>query len=577
MTILLINNKTICKSLNTFLQSLLKIQSKNRIISLTFTLPNYTSLEIAEAYIQNEGCIQYLDNDTMYNKDKRIMMAVFLKYPHRVKLKDDDLSDNQIIDMIYSQESYVPLLQKIKLCYNESNIKDYENDNIKYQAFNKHYKKYDVSLQKIIHIVFKRHSYKDILYSNNVINTSKNVISHLLKRQTSKYIKFMFDYENDNVIRLDHKYIYVNKNIIQYTRHPYNYTSNKTIITDRNSLFEELQHNMKNIYINGDVIVNKGDEIVNLLNRMNPKDFESWSLGPKCKKIVGLFQNYDITYFKNDRKYNYGSNITPHSLNLSEDINIEKYNSESYKSIKVKDISEQLIPNIKDNTKQSHLSTSTNKLYTSFINHLNVEHLENCDCLFAESNITDLSNMNFYSCKYANSMFDKCYSLTKAPLFYNLVECKWMFADTNITDIDKCIVNTENIEDLYGAFFNTKCKILLNNRLFNKLEYILFDSIVHGNYIRKIFNNCTFRNLKCIETEEHDEIISVRMMFNSCKFNCFDSVEIVNKNPNSKLKWLFNNCCNINGKECRYNDMFNLYLEYNVCMLNNTNVIKYCM
>lgn len=461
-------------------------------------LPNYSTKDVTDSYIHNLASISYSDDiDHINNDHQKIMMAIFLKYPDYVHLKDDDLSDDQIMQAIINEENQVPALKSLDVLYNINDYPDYKS----------HKENYEKSIKKIIDIVFRRYDYKCIVYHETHILSDKEIVQQLLKRNTIKHIKFMYDCKNKNIIKLDSNYIQYSLNTIKYTKHPYGYKDNMTTIDNMKSLIEELKHNTKNIYVNCDIIITKYKPSF-IIQKIPPQNFATWAIGPKCTKIQRLFDCYKIGH--------------PH------------------------------------------------------VNGWAIEHLISTVGLFTSSTVTDLSDMHFYSCKNAIEMMYNCKELTRAPKLYNIEYCDELLSHTKVTDIDECIVNTENIKSMRMAFCDITCDNVLNNRVFNNLTMVYLDELLCGMKSKRAFNNCTFTKLNDIRFSNDQYYVDVNYVFNDCIFRSPVSVELMDRGD-CKIKHLFNNCTyrkNDYGiKELYRKETFVLFIKSAESVLENVDVI----
>lgn len=477
MTSIYINNTQVPEIFNNEFKALLdnlNIEHKDKTISLTIELPNYSTEDVTQTYIHNFGTIPYMNSDKKISKSMQVMMAIFLKYPEYVHLKDNDLSDEQIITSFKSEQDVLSVLRP--LSSNTSSIDESDD------YYEMHKDSYDRSLKKIVDMLYTRYNHNDIIYhmTTGVIDVSIEIFMELTERGTAKYIKFMYDVENENYIKYDYRYVEYNSGILTYTKHPYGYREGMKIVTDKESLFNELEVNTKNIYINGDITIDGGCSEDNPVLEVDPEDFATWAIGPKCRVLESLMcfaEEFDIIQKSPPR-----------------------------------------------------------------INDWAVEHLEDCNSMLDSSGVEDLSDMHFYSCKNANSMFGSCRRLRKAPKFYNLVNCEWMFTETNLESIDDSIVSARNIKCIDNMFNCANIKHVFNNKVFKELREINFNEGFDNCNITSAFNNCKFHKLERIYYKDCGWNVNIKNLLNDCKFIIPLNIQLYDDRLDNKFENVLNNC-----------------------------------
>lgn len=589
MSNLYINNtqfpKLFADSMNSVLNSLC-LRTNNKDITLQIDLPQYDNEDIINSYIHNLGTIAFKKKNDI-NRHEEIMLAIFMKYPEYVHLKTDNLSDNQILHIIETQSKHVVELMRIgnshidstnvetdnanSITYNIEHNKDHEpldkntyhsgfneitnylsdntsnnlsnnvnhtnnpdnnlsnnvqhntdqhNDNLQYKTIqpeqefyvskdmfeyncrlldnikNTNSKSYHASpraINKLFGICFRRYSYNKIIYSNGIIKIDTPVLKRLFNTNMFRYMQYMYDQNNKNIVRVDHNAINYCNNVKYYTKHPYGYREHMIKVHNVQELLKHIKDGVtRHIYLNGDIDLRSSKENVWDINvspyisEIQPEDFATWAVGPKCKAINYLFY---------------------------------KYQSKS--------------------GKQPQVSS------------WKTDHLTSCCGLFSDSNVSDLSNMLFYSCKNASHMFHCCRKLTKAPKFYSLVDCSSMFSQTPITGLDDVIMSTKNIEKL--GLITFKCRSIkhtFNNRVFNKLKELDISDVVSQTNIQTAFNNCVFKNLVELEQSAEGEDIcsTLESTLNNCHFGKTLKTLIIRfEDKRYNVKRLFNDCTS--GKE----------------------------
>lgn len=506
MTNLYINNTKVPEVFNTEINELLNnlnIKSQDNNVSIEIELPNYSIDDVTHSYIYNLGTLSY-DKCEPTSKNAKIMIALYLKYPQYVYLKDNNLSDEQINSIFRNEYPTLSVLKPIHLKETNTLI---DQNGIEY--YEKHKESYDKSFNKIVDILFKRYSYDNIVYRRNdaSINTKVDILKTLISRKTVKYVKVMYDVENQNYIRLDHRYMDVNFNSLLYRKHPYGYKDGMKVINSREELFKELKVNSRNLYINCDLVIN-GSMDDNPILDVASEDLATWAIGPNCRQLQSI-----LNFVDQEEKF---SNTPPQ------------------------------------------------------INGWAVEHLVNCDNMLDSSNVEDLSDMNFFSCKNATGMLGCCNKLTKAPKFYNLVDCSFIFYGTKVESVDDSIINTENIENMEAAFAHLKCENVLNNKRFKKLKELDIGSLFQCGNIKSALNNCTFDMLENIKSNDK---INVESLLNNCEFNKPIDIDIFNTSKDNICKCILNDCNNRLDKEIMIKNNMVVHISNAVDVLQNVRYV----
>lgn len=504
-----------------YLLKYLNINPEQESFHMEMTLPTYTKDEIASAYIETTGTLyDYLIKKEELKESNQIMVAAYLKYPQYVYFESN--AQYCIRKMFENEQQYLSILQPLG-----------KGDNIKDDHYAKHKDSYDKALQKLVDEVTFNSCYTDMFLDGTKIDILDNEeeILLLLKHNTAKYIRYICD-ENANCVKFDHNYLKFEDDEIYYTKQLYNYNDNMVTVTDAKSLYKELQHNTRNIFINGDIecseVVNlvdnykiteddKKNKLYNITYNVDPDDFATWEIGPKCWKLNGLLY-----------KYKHPSGKQPQVSGWS------------------------------------------------------VEHLIECKDLFRESNVQDLSELHFVSCEDATGMYRNCRQLKHAGKMHDLRYCDYMLQNTAIKSVDECIINTEDIETMNFAFDGVTCDEMLNNRQFDCLTTFMFDKILHGCTCKSAFNYCDFRGIERLITSNYGKTydvsydlgINVESVLNECIFDICTDVRIIDTTSN--IKNIMNNISCSNDSYCvfDYGDEFVLFVKNAVNVLNNVTFVR---
>lgn len=511
MTNLVINNEpNISKELDRTLEEL-NVKNEDTV-NLIVTNTGYSDQVLFDTYTAYNAGIHKTNKPL--NENSKIMLSIYAKTPEYVKLRDNDLSIDQIDYILNLYNTFE---------YQERNLDNHKNV--------RHYKDYDFYVKGIYpyrsnnYVVNKIHgllfnslySYNDIKYcDDNTVQAPGIVFKFLLNSYASRKQMFMLDNTSENkhlnnMVRMFHKGLdltidvmnYENDKIykVKYSLHPYfhnrvstdksqksnsinddtsNINTEYKTVTNKNELFEAIEKHKQYLYINGDIICNEECPLVQLEERLQRGNIikyiiqSHWIVGPKCQRIDGLFKGFDFR--------NYYDDVNP-----------------------------------------CKVLTGT-------------DHLKSCYELYKDSKYLDLEYSTYYSCENAESMFEDAKDIKALPKFYSLINCNNMFRNSTFNDkkhksigarINSNIAKANNIEKMDNIVDGCNdVKLLFNNKTFDKLKVLNINKIIgNSKSIRLLFNNCNFKQVSRVTYKDND--YSIVEMLNKCKFG---------KEVNGKLK-----------------------------------------
>lgn len=550
---------SLIKSMSSYIKNI-HTKTNNDNVYITFDVPSYDADDVAKTYITKKGILSKRDKCTCNNT--KIMLGIYALNPNCVDLKDVILSNTQItyllnkyedvmikngtIDKLYNIISIKYEIDEQITCYIESDrlvvkvLQDIVLKMLKHAKF-----MYDINNENVVKFNYNklgrplnkhRNKFEYNIGLDDDAMKSINKTDNLKSRSTSNNIDRNNINDNGNNTRFRNKINNSRKRILSNS-------SDADVTTNNNNLSNNLSNSNKLLYQlynykSHMTIVNNNSELLNVLRNKN---------------TTNIFINYN--------------------LDISEDNNIISI----INKIKPQDFATWGIgPNCK-----SCISLFYKYPNTPHISEWALEHIINCTKMFARSNITDCSNLCFYSCVYADFMFNKCEVLTRLPKFYSLNSCyKMCNMCINLLSVDDALCNTTNLYNI--------------NRMFNKCS-----SIKHA------FNGCMFSSLqecnatfsecKSLETamncclfgksEEDINIYLVKTFIgcnalnnalNDCKFENMYKIKHILYifDDCDDLRYIFNNCEDINVNAVKTPSISIICYKVSESMFYNTELVE---